>query len=286
MKLGFREGQSTAEVPDIRQREDFMTEDGLVGRVPKDDASALEEFYSQNIGKNYYDNQIERLRILEENPDYRWVTLLAGAMGRAAHELYEEDDLDRKLLEKEANKLRMKLEYERMVLPVEKKKQQLQFLREEREALRAELSQKEVDTVFVELNENGEQLINDEPHSIREPRRGIAEIYTMMFDITMIRLDFKPGNKDDYLFLEEREVKQRVIRERINEVLCLEKSTKLSSEEEHSLFSYLTLFRYLLDASPQSDHVYYLLNTLSANMTKVIASIAPTIDDIPFDVRT
>jgi hypothetical protein len=265
--LGFNAGQSTRRVDDIVERKRFLQEDGDVDVLEKDDdAEKLKNKYKEKFGKNYNDEVVTRLGILERNPDYRWVTVLAGAMGRSAHELYEEEDIDRKKMEMEWNRQRMKLEYERMVLPTEKKKEQLLFLRGERNGLERMLFEKESDVAFADLNNNAETLINDTLAASGETKRTIFDLYLAQLDLKILSdLIGQTGkwNADD------------LERDRVIKVLGLDKNIVVTPEMREQ-YIFIILFRYFLDASRKGQNLYYIVQRIIENMATVKSSFKIT----------
>jgi hypothetical protein len=116
--LGFKAGSSHAVIPDIRNRP-LPREDGY-----KDNPYELQIINDRPYGKEYFNEIAEREKIMEESDDYRFVVLLAGAMGRSPIDIYEEQDMERLLRQRERDHVRIVAEERRRIVPVREKQQQ------------------------------------------------------------------------------------------------------------------------------------------------------------------
>lgn len=268
--LGFKKGDTVAYIKDLRDANKTLTEDGHVMTKSEDGKFVMSDSNEPPWGPAYYNVMVEKLKLMEKNHDFRFVTLLAGAMGRSAHELYEEEDLERKRLENEANRTRIRLEYERTILPVKKKKEELLFLKNERDTLQDLLLDKEGESTFNDLNQNGELLINDYDGK-EHPRRGVARLW-----LTKLDLDIMRGITDD--------IDPTIVNKRMTSVLGGNIEKTNFTTEEKSTFAYLTLFKYLLDNNEEGQHVYYLFDAITSHMATSKASINPESARIPTEI--
>lgn len=71
---------------------------------------------------------MDRLRILEQNSEFRWAQKMASVLGREYDEIRREDDLERVLLEREKERERMKVDIERTTIHWKEKQKQLILL--------------------------------------------------------------------------------------------------------------------------------------------------------------
>lgn len=139
--LGFKKGESHAVIPELRDMP-LPREDGYIDNFEE---SRLSE--DRPFSKAYLSDQVKRLRILEQNSDFRWAQYMAGAMGREVHEVYREDDLERVLLERERMREIMKADIKRTIIPLKEKQDQLLLLQNEKRRLLGELEEIDLTTI-------------------------------------------------------------------------------------------------------------------------------------------
>jgi hypothetical protein len=110
--LGFRQDQSAAIIPGGRQ--------GLREDEDEDQDAAEREAL------------LARYKALEENDDYQWIVLLAGALGLKPEELYDTSDAELQLGMEERRITRERREEKRRAVPFREKEKQVQGLEEEK----------------------------------------------------------------------------------------------------------------------------------------------------------
>lgn len=132
--LGFKKGEFHTVIKKIKDRP-FPRDDGY-------EDNFQEKLYAKNrsYAKPYMDEQLARLEIMEKDPDYRWVSYLAGATNENVQDLYVEDDLDRQVAERLRTHATIQADIKRTIVPLKEKKTQLKILEEEIEKLKKDMN--------------------------------------------------------------------------------------------------------------------------------------------------
>ncbi len=122
-RLGLRLDQDLFEIKGIRNRE-----------LPKADGTEWttnERLAAKNrpYGKKYISDQETRLMILERDPNYKFISELAGALRKDTYELYDAEDMASVLRERETEKLQTKLDMERTLISMREKNEQIKNLK-------------------------------------------------------------------------------------------------------------------------------------------------------------
>lgn len=117
--------------------DDYFVIDGIrnkKGPIPREDGydittmDEIRDAESQPFGKKYYDDQLERIRLLNDSNEYKFIKLIAGAMSRSPYDLFDEEDMNRLQQEREEERLKTQLELKRRLVSVEQKDKQLKTL--------------------------------------------------------------------------------------------------------------------------------------------------------------
>jgi hypothetical protein len=111
-------------IDEIRKKKPIPREDGY-----EFDLNDHKNWDKRPYGPKYYDDQLERLKLLNQHPDYVFIRTIAGAMSRSPIDLFQEEDMNRLLQEQEESRLRLKLELKRKIVSSEVKTTQLVQLR-------------------------------------------------------------------------------------------------------------------------------------------------------------
>lgn len=186
--LGFKKGESHAVIPELRDMP-LPREDGYI-----DTFEEAQNAKHRPFSKGYLSDQVKRLRLLEQNSDFRWAQYMAGAMGREVHEVYREDDLQRVLLERERTREIMKADIKRTILPLKEKQDQLLLLQAERKRLLSDYDQLDL-TVINDIGSKSDALVtgnNDLMGYIK-----VAKIHNFFKNVTEKKFQSDRLNKDE-----------------------------------------------------------------------------------------
>lgn len=110
-------------IDDIQKQPFYPREDGY--ELTYDDKKNADK---QPYGKEYYKDQLLRIKIMNDNNQYTFIKFIAGAMGRSPYDLLDPEDMDRVQQEKEESRQRTQLEMKRRIVTVDKKEKQLKTL--------------------------------------------------------------------------------------------------------------------------------------------------------------
>lgn len=86
-----------------KKKEPYPREDGynIVGYEEHRNAD------NQPFGKKYYDDQLDRIKLMNDSDEYTFIKLIAGAMSRSPYDLFDEEDMNRLQQEREEENLAM-----------------------------------------------------------------------------------------------------------------------------------------------------------------------------------
>jgi len=208
MPLGFKPGASHAEIPGIRRlvkRPDggFPREDGY-----EDSFYEKQQADERPFGARYFDKDLERRRLLEANEDYRFVVLLAGAMGKQVIDLYEEEDLERLLRQREADRLRIQQELKRSIVSMQAKENQRNILVGRKNAILRDLSVFQNDH-YAQLIDMGSFLVDGQLVGrgvFHGERYGLVALLLLQLDLRLLT-----GETGGDVTQEERETREEVV---------------------------------------------------------------------------
>jgi len=243
LKLDFHRGSAYTTVDEIGRRK-LPREDGRLDTTLEERRAAE----SRPYGRQYRQDYLARLAILDANPEHRFVELLAGAMDKEPLDLYEEEDVERKLRERQQAATRTRLELERSIVPLEKKQAELQQIMKRREEIVAQQKQVQQEP-FLRLVELGEQLMDarngtGEPYGflpLLSQRQRLDDVYDTEKPL--------PATETDPDVYETRNKKDTNLLEHLRASTEKSSSKYTLAELLRPAYQYKLLFVYLLDES-------------------------------------
>lgn len=144
-----------------KKKEPYPREDGypIVGYEEHRNAE------NQPFGKKYYDDQLDRIKLMNDSDEYTFIKLIAGAMSRSPYDLFDEEDMNRLQQEREEERLKTQLELKRRLVTSDQKERQLKNLYDELERVRRSksASDKETDEIIEGVFSDIDNLLHDEP---------------------------------------------------------------------------------------------------------------------------
>jgi hypothetical protein len=126
LPMDFEQGRSVAEIPQIR-RLPPLRDDGY-----SDTMQEKRRIEERPWNKSYYDDYLQRQRILDEDPNSRFIEILSGLMDEEVTDLYVAQDLEQKAHERAERELRMRLEAKRSIISLDEKEKELGKAEKER----------------------------------------------------------------------------------------------------------------------------------------------------------
>ena len=253
MPLGFRPGSSHAEIPEIR-RMPMPREDGYM-----DNPMELRTVDERPYGHTYFNKELERERIMEQNEDYRFVVLLAGAMNKSPIDLYREEDLEKVLRDREADRLRIRHELQRTIVPFQEKTKQRVELEARKRLVEADQA------VFV--NDQYDRLVNIGRYlldgtlltGVAVPARyGLARLELVRLDLEIIlgrvALDNAAiiegvASRESYVVAEFTETAEGATKQDLDTAKII---FPLAEDQRRAAFTAISLFHYFLDNKSSS----------------------------------
>lgn len=185
--LGLNIGQDTFEVKSISRK-----------KLPKADGTewtTRENLNEKNrpYGRNYIDDQKQRLELLYADPNYRFISDLAGALSKEVFELFSEDDMETALRERETERLQTQIDLQRTLVTMREKnglirnlQDLLRQITETRNALKRRLRDQELWRVSKYLIDDEEQksVAGTEKSSVGfYALQKLIDLYVRAFDV-------------------------------------------------------------------------------------------------------
>lgn len=187
LPMEFEQGRSVAEIPQIR-RLSPLRDDGY-----DDTLQEKQRIEERPWNKSYYDNYLQRQRILDEDPNSRFIEILSGLMDEEVTDLYVAQDLEQKAHERAERELRMRLEAKRSIISLDEKEKELKKAEDER-------SKMEGDVISVDkLTESESSYIEeiepifDKKENNNQVRYGIIPLIMIGYNLSLY-IEGKPFN--------------------------------------------------------------------------------------------
>lgn len=239
MSLGFKHGSSHAEIPGIRGRP-MPREDGYT-----DGVFERPEVGDRPYGHEYFSEQLQRQRIMEDDDNYHWVEILSGLMNKSPIDLYQESDIDRLLLERETERLRMQKEISRTIVSDKEKKRERETLVQYKRDVQVDLATYSAATNYHRLVRLGQYLIDGAKIAAHHhsERYGMAPLTRIAMDVAIAILTEPPTDQDMV-------ARERVVVEARGEIDGDDKEPAIELRPEqrrHGAFIQLTLFTNLFN---------------------------------------
>jgi hypothetical protein len=236
--FGLKQGEDIFTIPKIKDRV-IPREDGLIW-TKNEETQIKNGLKELPYGREYYDEQEERLKILNENPDYIFIKLVAGALVKDPQELFEEEDISRILRERQKERYNYELEKKRRIVGSDEKDKQLQVLTSRSGSILGKLNKLKSDNIpsreFVRVLNN---LIDKEGNT-KEGGYSLFGLLKLKDDYDLISYD-----DDDLNALFLSELKTTVKHFNIDGIILIKGSVidNMSYDETKNLIEFSLYYR-------------------------------------------
>jgi hypothetical protein len=243
---------------DIRIDQDYFEIEGIKDRpLPREDGREW-SFWEKTekaenarpYGKTYLTEQAERIKILSEHPDYQFFEELAGALRKQPYEIFEEEDLDRMMREREQERMQNEIELRRTRIDMGKKDELIQRLKSYAREYRDALASRQIVEVQPSLLFISKYLIDntDLPPTINNSQ------YYGFLELQELETEYKNAPQQVTKFL--------------NETLGAEERLSLSQKEGASEF-YYDLHLYYRDFL-NNDSIFSIRDAIELNIKYIV----------------
>jgi hypothetical protein len=231
--LGLRLDQDLFEIKGIRNKE-----------LPKADGTEWttnERLAAKNrpYGKQYINDQKTRLMILEQDPNYKFISELAGALRKGVYQLYDEEDMESILREREREKLQTKLDMERTLITMREKNEQIKNLKLLLDSINIEIEKYQTSPANRELTLLSRNLIDDDTQKS-------SKLLSVTFQDLNISLDRYAKAFDEFDSDQTEKIINDYLYEMENEYVSFQ-FDKVTNENREIFYTVLLYFMTFLD---------------------------------------
>jgi hypothetical protein len=261
--------------------EDYFVIDKIKNRdIPREDGYERDFYDNQHwdeqpFGKAYYEDQLKRVQIMNENNVYTFIKLIAGGMSKSPYELFDEEDMDRVQQEKEAYRMEMKSELKRRIVSSDQKINQLKSLTTLLEQVRKDQleNNERLELINEENYQQIDQMLKDGIDIFSnlcylfEVDNGFGNdnahySYTNILDLFYL-LDFDKISRDDKIvFIEE--ISDSGDSDEASPLLFLSKkfNKKMNNDDFNELYMFIIYFIYYGQDTGFAQFIHLSFNTL------------------------
>jgi len=249
--FGLKQGEDVVIIPKIKEKV-IPREDGFMW-TENEKAQIENNIKELPYGRKYYNEQEERLKILNENPDYNFIKLISGALVKDPQELFEEEDLTRILRERQNERIKYQLEKQRRIVGNTEKNNQLKTLIESRNNTYSQLNalQNNIPSIYF-INTIHILIEGDD----KNPKNGIGLFGLLILKDNYNDLIEDDDDEDAYIFLEDikNSIKKLKYIDGINNIKNDNDINKLTFNESKNLYKFTLYFRDLLNLIPEKEY--------------------------------